>query len=60
MISIVTFLSGRELLFKEDTNKFDSLHIGNYLRCLELLTEYYPFHSVHVRMYENAGKENVL
>lgn len=59
VISNVIFLSERGLAFRGNTDTFSNLYNGNYLGCLELLAEYDPFLSEHIKTHGNTGKRNV-
>lgn len=59
VISVVTFLLERALVFRGNTDIFGNLYNGNYLGCLELIVEYNPFLSEHIRTHGNTGRGNV-
>ena len=48
----------RESLSKYAIRRCGSEHNGNYLRCLELLSEYDPFLAQHIEKYGNRGRGN--
>ena len=56
IVSVVTFLVTRRLALRGSNEVFGSGHNGNYLGCLELLSEYDPFLAQHI--YGNRGRGN--
>lgn len=59
VIAVIVFLGERGLAFRGDTEVLGSPHNGNYLGCLELLSQFDPFLREHIRQYGNPGKGNV-
>jgi len=55
VVSTVKFLTSRGLALRGKTEQFGSAENGNFLGCLELLSEYDPFLAAHVQRYGNAG-----
>ena len=58
VVSVVTFLVTRGLALRGSNEVFGSGHNGNYLGCLELLSEYDPFLAQHIEKYGNRGRGN--
>ena len=58
VVSVVTFLVTRGLALRGSNEVFGSEHNGNYLGCLELLSEYDPFLAQHIEKYGNRGRGN--
>ena len=58
LVSVVTFLVTRRLALRGSNEVFGSGHNGNYLGCLELLSEYDPFLAQHIEKYGNRGRGN--
>ena len=58
VVSVVTFLVTRGLALRGSNEVFRSEHNGNYLGCLELLSEYDPFLAQHIEKYGNRGRGN--
>ena len=58
VVSVDTFLVTRGLALRGSNEVFGSEHNGNYLRCLELLSEYDPFLAQHIEKYGNRGRGN--
>ena len=58
VVSVVTFLVIRGLALRGSNQVFGSEHNGNYLGCLELLSEYDPFLAQHIEKYCNRGRGN--
>lgn len=59
VIAVIIFLAERGLAFRGDSEVFGSPHNGNYLGCLELLSQFDPFLREHIRQFGNPGKGNV-
>lgn len=55
----VSFLSERGLAFRRDDQRFGSKHNGNYLGCLELISNFDPFIANYITDFGNNGWENV-
>ncbi|OXU25950.1 hypothetical protein TSAR_001728 [Trichomalopsis sarcophagae] len=51
---IIKALLSRGLPFRGDDERFGSLHNGNYMMVLELISEFDPFLAEHIRLYGNA------
>ena len=58
VVSVVTFLVTRGLALRGSNEVFGSEHNGNYLGCVELLSEYDPFLAQHIEKYGNRGRGN--
>ena len=58
VVSIVRFLSQRGLAFKGDVQQLDCTNNGNFLGCLEYLSEYDQMMSNHIQHYGNKGRGN--
>lgn len=56
VVAVIKVLSSRGLPFRGDDERFGSLHNGNYMMVLELISEFDPFLAEHIRLYGNAGK----
>jgi len=55
-MSVIKFLTSRELAFHDDTELIGCQHNGNNLGILELIAEYDPFLSSHLAKYGNQGR----
>ena len=58
VVSTVKFLSQRGLAFKGDVQQLGCSNNGNFLGCLEYLSEYDRLLADHLRKYGNKGKDN--
>uniref|UniRef100_A0A8C6WJK3 Zinc finger MYM-type protein 1 n=1 Tax=Neogobius melanostomus TaxID=47308 RepID=A0A8C6WJK3_9GOBI len=58
VVATVKFISERGLAFRGDTERFGSPSNGNYLGCLELISEFDPFLKEHIARFGNAGSGN--
>lgn len=56
IVAVVKFLASRGLGFRGDDEIFGSQNNGNYLGCLELISEFDPFLADHIQNYGNRGK----
>ena len=56
VVAVIKRLSSRGLPFRGDDERFGSLHNGNYMMVLELISEFDPFLAKHIETYGNAGK----
>jgi len=59
VIAVIKFLSSRGLAFRGDSEVFGCPKNGNYLGCLELLSNFDPFLEEHIKKFGNPGKGNV-
>lgn len=55
VIAVIKKLSSRGLPFRGQDERFWSRKNGNFLMCLELISEFDPFISNHIAMYGNPG-----
>lgn len=55
-MSVVKSLASRGLPFRGSDEHFGSLQNGNYMMLLELIAEFDPFLSEHIKLYGNKGK----
>ncbi|XP_018365076.1 PREDICTED: uncharacterized protein LOC108762532, partial [Trachymyrmex cornetzi] len=58
IVSVIKFLALRGFAFRGDNQTIGSQSNGNYLGCLELLSQFDPFLSEHIKKYGNAGIGN--
>lgn len=56
VVAAVKFLSQRGLAFRGTTQAFGTDDNGNYLGCLELISEFDPFLREHISGFGNSGK----
>jgi hypothetical protein len=56
VVAAVKFLSSRGLSFRGDNEIIGCKHNGNYLGSLELISQFDPFLSEHLKRYGNCGK----
>lgn len=56
VVAVIKFISERELAFRGDDQQFGSPQNGNYLGCLELISQFDPFLREHIARFGNAGK----
>lgn len=56
VVSILKRLASRGLAFRGTTSKIGCNNNGNCLVALELIVEFDPFLSNHLKKYENPGK----
>ncbi|CAF0964928.1 unnamed protein product [Didymodactylos carnosus] len=59
IVSVIKFLSSRGLAFRGSNQIIGDNHNGNYLGCLELISNFDPFLHEHLKSYGNKGKGNV-
>ncbi|GBP56347.1 hypothetical protein EVAR_43286_1 [Eumeta japonica] len=57
IVAVVKFLASRGLPFRGDNEILGSPNNGNYLGCVELLSEFDPFLADHLKKFGNPGKE---
>lgn len=55
VIAVIKKLSSRGLPFRGEDERFGSKKNGNFLMCLELISEFDPFISNHIAKYGNPG-----
>jgi len=58
IVAVIKFLSSRGLAFRGENQIIGSQHNGNYLGCLELISQFDPFLLEHLNKYGNQGKGN--
>jgi len=56
IVAVVKFLASRGLGFRGDNEMLGSQNNGNYLGCLELISEFDPFLADHIQNYGSRGK----
>ena len=56
IVSVLRFITERGLALRGSDQTIGSPNNGNYLGCLELLSEYDPFLSEHIRKHANKGR----
>lgn len=56
VVSVIKFLAKRGLLFRGKDEKIGSIRNGNFLGCIELISEYDIFLKTHLDNYANKGK----
>ena len=59
VLSVIKFLSSRELAFRRSSELIGSPQNGNFLGILELLAEYDTFLAEHIQKRVNKGKGHV-
>ncbi|KAG8196025.1 hypothetical protein JTE90_028995 [Oedothorax gibbosus] len=59
VVEVVKFLAIRGLPFYGKNETIGSRYNGNFLGCLELISQFDPFLSSHLQKYGNPGKGNV-
>lgn len=59
IVSVIKFLASRGLAFRGDNEILGSPNNGNYLGCVELLSEFDPFLADHLKKMGNPGKGNI-
>lgn len=59
IVAVVKFLASRGLPFRGDNEILGSPNNGNYLGCVELLSEFDPFLADHLKKFGNPGKGNI-
>lgn len=57
--AVIRTLAERGLAFRGSDDKFGSLHNGNYMGLLELVSEFDSFLASHISKYGNGGKGSV-
>ncbi|XP_067625649.1 zinc finger MYM-type protein 5-like [Eurosta solidaginis] len=60
IVAVVKFLTSRGLPFRGDNEILGSPNNGNYLGCVELLSEFDPFIADHLKNFGNPGKVFLL
>lgn len=55
VIAVIKFLSSRRLAFRGDSEVLGCPKNGNYLGCLELLSNFDPFLEEHIKKFGNPG-----
>ncbi|CAI6371339.1 unnamed protein product [Macrosiphum euphorbiae] len=58
IVAVIKFLSSRGIAFRGENQIIGSQHNGNYLGCLELISQFDPFLLEHLNKYGNQGKGN--
>ncbi|XP_074112948.1 zinc finger MYM-type protein 1-like [Cotesia typhae] len=58
VIAIITSLAIRGLLFRRNSERIGDPHNGNFLGTVELLAEFDPFLSEHLKLYAHPGSGN--
>ena len=58
-VAVIKFLSARGLPFRGDDEIIGSVHNGNYLGTLELLSQFDPFLKEHMRKFGKSGKGSI-
>lgn len=56
IVAVIKFLGQRGLPFRGDDDTCGSIHNGNYLGILDLLSEFDPMIASHIARYGNKGK----
>jgi len=56
VVAVIKFISERGLAFRGDNRQFGSSQNGNYLGCLELISQFDRFLREHIARFGNAGK----
>ena len=56
VVSVVRYLAEQGLAFRGDSQTFGDSNNGNYLGCMELISEFDPFLKAHIEKYGNAGR----
>lgn len=59
IVAVVKFLASRGLPFRGDNETLGSPNNGNYLGCMELLSEFDPFLADHLKKFGNPGKGHI-
>lgn len=59
IVAIVKSLSSRGLAFRGHDSQIGSLHNGNFMMAVELIAEFDPFLSLHLKKYGNPGKGKI-
>lgn len=59
IVAIVKSLSSRGLAFRGHDSQIGSPHVGNFMMVLELISEFDPFLSLHLKKYGNPRKSQV-
>ena len=57
VVSVVRFLAERGLAFRGRSHKFGDGNNGNYLGCMELISEFDPFLKAHIECMETPAEE---
>lgn len=58
-VTVIKFLASRGLQFRGDNEIVGSPNNGNYLGCVELLSEFDPLLANHLKTFGNPGKGNI-
>ncbi|XP_065651294.1 zinc finger MYM-type protein 5-like [Hydra vulgaris] len=56
VVTVVKSLSSRGMSFRGDDDRFGSVHNGNFMMSLELITQFDPFLAQHIEKFGNKGK----
>lgn len=59
IVAIIKLLASRGLVFCGHNSQIGSPHNGNFMMALELIAEFDPFLTTHIKKYRNLGKGNV-
>ncbi|KAL4098169.1 hypothetical protein QTP88_022819 [Uroleucon formosanum] len=59
IVAVIKFLASRGLPFRGDNEIVGSPNNGNYLGCVELLSEFNPLLANHLKTFGNPGKGNI-
>lgn len=59
IVAVIKFLASRGLPFRGDNEIVGSPNNGNYLGCVELLSEFDPLLANHLKTFGNPGKGNI-
>jgi len=59
IVAVIKFLASRGLPFRGDDEIVGSPNNGNYLGCMELLSEFDPLLANHLKTFGNPGKGNI-
>ncbi|XP_050064849.1 uncharacterized protein LOC126553777 [Aphis gossypii] len=59
IVAIIKFLASRGLPFRGDNEIVGSPNNGNYLGCVELLSEFDPLLANYLKIFRNPGKGNI-
>ncbi|XP_072155141.1 uncharacterized protein [Bemisia tabaci] len=59
VVSVIKKLASRGLAFRGTDETFGSVSNGNFMMCLELISEYDPFLADHIARHGSTGRGNV-